>query len=335
MVHINRSISHSEYLPLFINSSFLMAPMRTSISDSDPQLQTCRKRKRSHSFDLVFIETGSMVQSLPPDLMTSRIKEEPGRCLRVDEVSSSSVAAAGKKISCLTEITTDHQPHRVDQSKLIEFSPRESLKLSYPVNCPVWYNFSSRGNDTSFCRGRVVGVAMDCNSRKFVYRIQNSDLSRASKDETELVYEDDVSYEMGCPVRVIIEGNEHDGEIVCSTREPIGIGIQVHTKYSILISSANGRLKLVQAVASSQVKYRSTGEKMKMERRVSYESETREIKSIVSNSTKDSLDSTGRVMLHQLKWKPPSPNKRKTLADRDSNSSLNSKKMLKKKRKKL
>jgi hypothetical protein len=211
---------------------------------------------------------------------SANIKQEPIQC----EVVPSSSPPNRQSSSTFPS----NRPPQ-NQTTLINFSTEEASKLSYPVGCPVWYNFHSDANqhELSFCRGRVSSVAMDWLSRKFVYRILKSDAADSDRRGVEdLVSEDSVAYAMGCPVRITVGGREFD--------------------------------KVISDLDSNQVKYRPITEQMiKPVPRVSISNQSK------TRETSETSQGSKQSRLHQgLKWKPPSPNKRKTLADRDLNHDL-------------
>jgi hypothetical protein len=150
---------------------------------------------------------------------------------------------------------------------------------------------------------------MDRLSRNFVYRIQ-------SGDAVNLALEDDVAFAMGCPVRMSSRGKEVDGEIVCFSR--VQTNDRIDTKYSVLICDGSIS-KVIQGVSIRQVKFRLclhpvTKAEKQADRpvpRVSIGSESE------SNQSSETSNQT-----RQLKWKPPSPKKRKALSDRDLNQTL-------------
>jgi hypothetical protein len=235
------------------------------------------------------------------------VKQEPG--LQPEEVPSSAIDTAAAAHPSSSLVNSHRQ--RINQTSLINFSDDEASKLCYPVGCPVGYNFtsSSSPNEVSFTRGCVVGAAMDRLSRNFVYRIQS--------DETmNLALEDDVAFAMGCPVRMSSKGQEVDGEIVCFSR--VRGSSTIDTKYSVLICNGMNS-RIVHGVSSHQVKFRLSPRPVtevektvcKALPRVSIGSES---------ETKQTSETSSQT--RQLKWKPPSPKKRKALANRDLNQAL-------------
>jgi hypothetical protein len=241
---------------------------------------------------------------------SANIKQEPIQC----EVVPSSSPPNRQSSSTFPS----NRPPQ-NQTTLINFSTEEASKLSYPVGCPVWYNFHSDANqhELSFCRGRVSSVAMDWLSRKFVYRILKSDAADSDRRGVEdLVSEDSVAYAMGCPVRITVGGREFDGEVVCSSRVRDGNG-KTESTYSIMTFETH-QCKVISDLDSNQVKYRPITEQMiKPVPRVSISNQSK------TRETSETSQGSKQSRLHQgLKWKPPSPNKRKTLADRDLNHDL-------------
>jgi hypothetical protein len=150
---------------------------------------------------------------------------------------------------------------------------------------------------------------MDRLSRNFVYRIQ-------SGEAVNLALEDDVAFAMGCPVRMSSRGKEVDGEIVCFSR--VQTNDKIDTKYSVLICDGSIS-KIIQGVSSRQVKFRLclhpvTKAEKQADRPVPHVSIGSES---ASNHSSETSNQT-----RQLKWKPPSPKKRKALSDRDLNQTL-------------
>ena len=229
--------------------------------------------------------------------------------------------------------STSHGRHHIDLTALINFTPNETSKLSYPIGCPVWYNFeNSDSNDMKFCHGHVIGAGMDCITRKFVYKIQKADSASVGhggckeSGPFDFVFEDDVTYAMLCPVRVSVEcGREFDGEIICSSPIRNESGHNNNHIYSILLFIGQNKMKVQHGIQSNQVKYRQkVAEQHKIERTIApvhISSELSDEKVTLSKlshgSDQDTLDQ-GR-----LKWTPPSPIKRKALCINDAKWQMN------------
>lgn len=228
---------------------------------------------------------------------------------------------------------TSHGRHRIDLTALINFTSNETSKLSYPIGCPVWYNFeNSDSNHLNFCHGHVKGAAMDCNTRKFVYKIQKADSASVGHDGCnhrgpfDFVIEDDVTYAMSCPVRVSAEcGKEFDGEIICSSPIRNERGHSINHVYSILLFIEENKMKVQHGIKSNQVKYRpkvakhhmieSTASPVHISSELSVEKVT--LSKLSHGSNQDTLDQ-GR-----LKWTPPSPIKRKALCINNAKWQMN------------
>ncbi|KAL3788287.1 hypothetical protein HJC23_002861 [Cyclotella cryptica] len=215
---------------------------------------------------------------------------------------------------CGGRASTSHGRHRIDHTALVHFPSNEASKLSYPLGCPVWYNFeNSDSADMNFYHGHVKGVAMDCVSRKFVYKIQKADSVSAwhedeEKGQYDLVYEDDVAYAMSCPVRVSLEcGKEFDGEIICFSRTRNDKG-QINHVYSGLLFIEKNKLKVQHGIQSNQITYRhNIDEQRTLEitaAPVHISSDQSDAKETLSKSSHGSTQGS-------LKWTPPSPSKRK------------------------
>ena len=240
------------------------------------------------------------------NIMTSSIKIKQEPITRANEVPSSLL----KRRAPPATSNASKQQRQAVHSSLINFSTEEASKLSYPVTCPVWYNFSAASeNELNFCSGRVMSVAMDYTSRKLVYRIK-ADALGSNIEGFDLVSEDDIAYAINCKVRVTLGGTEQDGKIVCPSRVVTESGI-IETSYSVVITN-DKKTKVLHRINSQQIKYRPLPEQKEKdglaERSVP----------IISSESETSRDSNRPP---QLKWKPPSPNKRKTLAVCNSNSS--------------
>lgn len=191
--------------------------------------------------------------------------------MQVDEVPSSHAAAYPSIVSSAAAPhhkpnETHHKPndnlvatrphHQVHPSSLIFFSSHDTLKLDFPIGCPVCYNLDKE----EFDQGMVVDVALDCATRKYVYKIEKTALVGALDDPKDmfsvfdLVAEEDLLFGMNCPVKVEIANTEIVGLVV----GPNGV---IHgdnsSRYMILTTTKEGRTRLLRGVKSIKIKYHS------------------------------------------------------------------------------
>jgi hypothetical protein len=215
----------------------------------------------------------------------------------------------------------------VDPTNLIFFAADKPSKLNYPIGCPVWYNIHDVGlNQLSFCRGRVCGVAMDVVSHKVVCKIQkiDSDDFTTKDNDTALVFEDEITYGMGCPVIINLEGEEFDGDIACTFRTPNGDGTMDVT-YSVVTDGETNRSKVVHGLNSHQVKYRRTDDEL-TETNAQTVSGDMVVPDVVAiskdqeSATRESVMTRSPSQNHvgQLRWEPPTDEKRRAIADSDN-----------------
>ena len=131
-------------------------------------------------------------------------------------------------------------------------------KLSFPVDCPVWYNrrHKSGGKIDTYSAGVIVSVLMDIMSAKKYYRIQNTKGNNSSSSDgcssvgdTALVQEGKIAYAARCLVLVQIAGDtEVEGEIICPRS-------QMKT-YTIMFVK-DGEVVVEDGIRPHRIKYRN------------------------------------------------------------------------------
>jgi hypothetical protein len=161
---------------------------------------------------------------------------------------------------------------------------------------------------------------MDVVSHKVVCKIQkiDSDDFTPKDNDTALVFEDEITYGMGCPVIINLEGKDFDGDIACIFRTPNGDGTMDVT-YSVVTASATNQSKMVHGLNSHQVKYRRTDELLPETNNEEQISADLSVPDVVAISKdQESRSSSLQNPDAQLKWEPPTNEKKRAIADSES-----------------
>ncbi|KAL7552533.1 hypothetical protein ACHAWF_015779 [Thalassiosira exigua] len=194
---------------------------------------------------------------------------EPGSHRASTSASTSAVAAgagAGAGAGAARRPPRTQRSRPPSEAKLVVLTAEQASDLSFPVGCPVWYDFSFAGEGgapLAGCReGTVASVRLDLASKSLSFEVRRK-LERNEVDaaaSTDSVAEDDVSYAAGCPVVVSSKGPEAedvDGEILFAKPSNHRGG----TRYAVKHFSGSARdVTIEEGVTPDRLRYRAPPE---------------------------------------------------------------------------
>ena len=138
---------------------------------------------------------------------------------------------------------------------VIRFNADQCAKLSFPIGCPVWYNFA--GNQgTALKRGIVKSAAL--RGGQLVYEVTYSD-NNTENVITEVVEDKQLGFGASCPVTISSARNDDsnaclEGEIVLCTPSPTDSSKFV---YSAMIILEGSRMRYEHAIEEERITYRN------------------------------------------------------------------------------
>lgn len=136
---------------------------------------------------------------------------------------------------------------------VIRFNADQCNKLSFPIGCPVWYNFAAK-QGTTLKRGVVKSAALK--SSQLVYEVTYSDDNE--NVITEVVEDKKLGFGATCPVTISSLRSDDsnvslEGEIVLCTPSPTNSSKFV---YSAMIFLDGSRIRYENGIEEERVKYR-------------------------------------------------------------------------------
>jgi len=136
---------------------------------------------------------------------------------------------------------------------VIRFNADQCNKLSFPIGCPVWYNFAGN-HGTTLKRGVVKSAAL--RSSQLVYEVTYSDGNE--NIITEVVEDKQLGFGSTCPVTITSSQSDNgnvslEGEIVLCTPSPTNSSKFV---YSAMIILDGSRIRYENGIEEERIKYR-------------------------------------------------------------------------------
>mmetsp|Transcript_14836 Transcript_14836/g.21058 ORF Transcript_14836/g.21058 Transcript_14836/m.21058 type:complete len:455 (-) Transcript_14836:10-1374(-) len=136
---------------------------------------------------------------------------------------------------------------------VIRFNADQCNNLSFPIGCPVWYNFAAN-QGTTLKRGVVKSAAL--RSSQLVYEVTYSDDNE--NVITDVVEDKQIGFGATCPVEISSSQSDDDnvsleGEIVLCTPSPTNSSKFV---YSAMIFLDGSRIRYENGIEEERVKYR-------------------------------------------------------------------------------
>ena len=198
------------------------------------------------------------------------IKTQLRRSVTKEDTSSTSKMVLGDTITKQTdEIKMTHGDKAVDAEKkmtLVNLSVEQTKGLNYPINCPVWYNFSSQSSGTVH-EGIVRAVSLDIISKRLVFKVQ-----RKHDESVHTVLENDIGYATNCPISLSSSTATNassetpmDGEVMFAKPIKDCENGNSEMTYIIKLLPAGGEkhvIKIEEGVKASRLKYREVGEEI-------------------------------------------------------------------------
>lgn len=136
---------------------------------------------------------------------------------------------------------------------VIRFNADQCNQLSFPIGCPVWYNFAAN-QGTTLKRGVVKSAAL--RSSQLVYEVTYSDDNENTI--TEVVEDKQLGFGATCPVEISSSCSDDsnvslEGEIVLCTPSPTNSSKFV---YSAMIFLDGSRIRYENGIEEERVKFR-------------------------------------------------------------------------------
>ena len=189
------------------------------------------------------------------------IKTKLRRSVTKEDTSSTSTMVGDTITKQTDEIKMTHSK-AVDAEKkmtLVNLSVEQTKGLNYPINCPVWYNFSQSQSSGTVHEGIVQAVSLDIISKRLVFKVQ-----RKHDESVHTVLENDIGYATNCPISLSSSTETPmNGEVMFAKIKDENGNSEMTYIIKLLPSGGEKHvIKIEEGVKASRLKYREVGEEI-------------------------------------------------------------------------